>query len=74
MAVRTISVRDDVYRMLSDTKHEDESFSDVIERLVKKDRVNLSRYLGALKESPILDELEDDSRNIRETARVRLGP
>ena len=72
MAVKTISIRDDVYKMLSNAKHEEESFSDVIERLLKKDRVNITKYFGALKDSPLLDGLEEDSRKIREMAKERL--
>jgi len=76
MASKTISIRDDVYKLLKDAKREEESFSDAIERLLKKDKVNLSEYFGALKEDPILDRLEADSKRIRETARsrVRLFP
>jgi predicted CopG family antitoxin len=71
MAVKTVSLRDDVYKMLRDARLEGESFSDVIERLLKKDRTDLSDYFGALKNSPILDGLEEDSRKIRELARPR---
>ncbi|HOI21629.1 MAG TPA: antitoxin VapB family protein, partial [Methanothrix soehngenii] len=55
-----------------DAKREEESFSDAIERLLKKDKVNLSEYFGALKEDPILDRLEADSKRIREMARSRV--
>jgi hypothetical protein len=36
-----------------------------------KDRTDLSEYFGALKDNPVLDELETESRRIRETARPR---
>jgi len=72
MASKTISIRDDVYKLLKDAKREEESFSDAIERLLKKDKVNLSEYFGALKEDPILDRLEADSKRIREMARSRV--
>ena len=72
MASKTISIRDDVYKLLKDAKREEESFSDAIERLLKKDKVNLSEYSGALKEDPFLDRLEADSKRIRETARSRV--
>ena len=34
MGTKNISIRDDVYRKLSDSKREDESFSDAIDRLI----------------------------------------
>ena len=36
-----------------------------------KDRVDLSEYFGALKDDPVLDKLEADSKRIRELARSR---
>ena len=72
MASKTISIRDDVYKLLKDAKREEESFSDAIERLLKKDKVNLSEYFGALKEDPILGRLEEDSKRIREMATSRV--
>lgn len=36
MSSKNISVREDVYRALKNAKGEDESFSDVIERLVER--------------------------------------
>jgi predicted CopG family antitoxin len=71
MASKTISIRDDVYRSLKDARREDESFSDVIERLLKKDKTDLSEYFGSLKDNPMLDALEEDSRKIRAMARPR---
>jgi predicted CopG family antitoxin len=72
MASKTISIRDDVYDLLKGLKREDESFSDAIERLVRKDRNDLSEYFGALKDSPLLDSIEADSRKVREMARSRI--
>jgi hypothetical protein len=37
----------------------------------QKDGTDLSEYFGALKDNPILDKLEADSKRIRETARPR---
>ena len=72
MASKTISIRDDVYSLLKGAKREDESFSDAIERLLKKDRVDLPQYFGALKDSPLFDKIEEDSRKAREMARSRM--
>lgn len=71
MASRNISIKENVYDMLNNTRRNDESFSDVIERLIKKDKKDLSEYFGTLKDSPLLDKLEADSRKIREMARPR---
>ena len=72
MASKTISIRDDVYDLLKGAKREDESFSDAIVRLLKKDRVDLTQYFGALKDSPLLDKIEEDARKVREMARSRV--
>ncbi len=42
-----------------------------IESSKKKDKMDLSEYFGALKDSPSLDEIEADSRKIRELAKPR---
>jgi predicted CopG family antitoxin len=72
MGVKTISIRDEIYEKLSSARREGESFSDAIDRLLKRDRVDLSKYFGALKESDLLDDLEKDSREMREMARQRF--
>ena len=72
MVSKTISIRDDVYDLLKGAKREDESLSDAIVRLLKKDRVDLTQYFGALKDSPLLDKIEEDSRKVREMARSRV--
>jgi len=48
------------------------SKTNVIERLLKKEKIDLSEYFGALKDSPLLDKLEADSKKIRENARSRV--
>jgi predicted CopG family antitoxin len=72
MGTKTISIRDDVYRLLKESKRENESFSDVIERLLKKEKPDLSIFFGALKDSELLDEIEEDSKRIRASARSRF--
>lgn len=47
-------------------KRERESFSDVIDRLLKKEKRDLSVYFGVLENKKLLEELEEDSRKIRE--------
>ena len=72
MASKNISIRDDIYNLLKGARRDGESFSDVIERLLKKDKIDLSEYFGALKNSPLLDKIEADSKRVREMARSRI--
>jgi len=62
MSSKNISVRDDVYRALKEAKGEDESFSDVIERLLKGNEEEHSLY-GMI---GMLDE--DEAAQVREKA------
>ncbi len=69
--MKTISIRDDVYNKLAEIKKEGESFSDVIERLLERKNVNLKKYFGALKDSEVLDEIEE-SLEMRRTTKFRV--
>ncbi len=71
MSIKTISIRGEVYLRLKEAKREEESFSDVIERLLRKEKTELKDYFGALKGNAILDGLEEDSRRIRESSKAR---
>ncbi|MBC2699160.1 MAG: antitoxin [ANME-2 cluster archaeon] len=72
MSAKTISIRPDLYEILNSTKGETESFSNVIERLVKEKKVNLSEFFGVLSDSRVLDELDAESKKMRENSRVRI--
>ena len=72
MSTKTISIRDDVHRRLVEAKRQDESFSDVIDRLLKKENADLSVFFGSLKNSDLLDEIEEDSKRMRASARSRV--
>jgi predicted CopG family antitoxin len=72
MGTKTISIRDDIYDHLKNVKREGESFSDVIDRLLKKEQGDLSDYFGALEDNEVLNGLEEDSRKIRELSRLRI--
>ncbi|MCX9081816.1 MAG: antitoxin VapB family protein [Candidatus Methanoperedens sp.] len=71
MATKTISIREDVYNILSRLKRENESFSDVIWKLTKKRKPNLKDYFGGLKDSKAIKEIKEDCKKIRESARIR---
>ena len=49
----------------------EESYDMKMESLDEKDKMDLSEYFGALKDSPLLDEIEADSTRIRELAKPR---
>ena len=72
MATKTISIREEVYDVLKSLKRENESFSDVIAKLAKKRKSDLGEYFGVLKDSKVLNEIEEDTRKIRAAARQRV--
>jgi len=71
MATKTISIREEVYDILMSLKKENESFSDVIWKLTKKRKPNLRDYFGGLRDSKAIIEIKEDSKKIRESARMR---
>lgn len=72
MSTITISITEDVHRRLVEAKMQDESLSDVIDRLLKKEKPDLSQFFGALRNSELLDEIEEDSKRMRASARFRI--
>ena len=69
--MKTISIRDDIYSKLTEMKDERESFSDVIEKLLRRKNTNIKRYFGVLKDSEVLEEIEK-SLEMRKSARFRI--
>ncbi|HIH95732.1 TPA: hypothetical protein HA338_17575 [Methanosarcina acetivorans] len=47
MATNTISIRDEAYNLLKNAKLEGESFSDVIDRLLKNEK-GICRFISGL--------------------------
>ena len=72
MGTKTISIRDEVYNILKSLKRDNESFSEVIGKLAEKRKSDLSQYFGVLKGSKVLDEIEEDYKKIRASARQRI--
>ncbi len=70
MTTKNLAIRAEVYRKLAQAKRQDESFSDVIERLVQK-RGSLLPLCGVLSESETLSAIERDIAKIRRMAIVR---
>lgn len=72
MGVKNISIKDKVYKMLKEEKRGEESFSDVIEKLMTKRKIDLKDFYGCLRDSMILDEIFEKIKEYRDEARVRI--
>lgn len=70
MPSRNLAIRDDVYRRLAEAKKDDESFSEVIERLLERKGSVLPLW-GALASSDGLAEMERETKEIRRSALIR---
>jgi len=73
MGAKTISIREDVYETLKSMKRENENISDAVERLItKKKEEGLEDFFGVLKDSEVLNGLEEDTKRIRASSRFRI--
>lgn len=65
MMIKTIMIRDEVYKLLVELKNTNESFSDIILRLIKESaearKRRIEKYFGSLKEdeAKILEEITE---------------
>jgi len=67
MGTKNISVRDDVYRKLKDSKQGDESFSDAIDRLLASSEGEHPLYdLVGLADDDEVERLRDRANHFRE--------
>ncbi len=64
--MKTITIRDDTYHTLLMLKEGEDSFSDVINRLISKKNRDIREYAGGLRDSKILDRLQKSTRDIRD--------
>jgi len=71
-AMKTITLRDETYHSLLVLKEGDDSFSDVIDRLISKKNRDIREYAGALHNSRVLDELHTFTKKMRSTAKARI--
>jgi predicted CopG family antitoxin len=71
-AMKTITLRDDTYHSLVILKEGDDSFSDVIDRLISRKNRDIREYAGALRDSGVLDELNTFTRKMRSSGRARI--
>lgn len=72
MGTKTIGLRDDVYERLKARKREDESFTDLMDRLMDETKPDWREGFGTLAESEA-DDLEQVVRESREGASVGLS-
>lgn len=70
--MKTITLRDETYQALALLKREDDSFSDVIDRIVLRKNRNIREYAGQLHDSAFLDDLKAFTRSMRSSGRARL--
>jgi predicted CopG family antitoxin len=69
--MKTISLREETYNHLIALKENNESFSDLIDDLLKTKRNDFRKYFGALKGNKVLDEISEFSKISRQQARQR---
>ena len=68
--MKTLTIRDETYQKLVRLKGENESFSDVIDRIIEGRRTSIKEFAGALKDSKVLGELEDEWLKFRGKIRI----
>jgi len=69
--MKTLTIRDDVYIKLVKLKREGESFSDLLERLLERRRPSLREFVGVLKGSEWLGDLEKEIMELRASVKTR---
>lgn len=69
--VKTITIKDEIYGELVRLKREGESFSDVIMKLLRRRRTNLSVFYGAFENKELWTEIEKDILTDRGRATIR---
>ena len=70
--MKTITIRDETHKALLKLKEEDDSFSDVIDRLIEEKTGDIRKFAGVLKDSKILDSLAKFTKELRASGRPRI--
>jgi len=70
LTTKNLAIREEVYRKLAEAKHEGDSFSDVIERMLDK-RGSLLSLWGVLADSEGISQIGDEARKIRKRTTMR---
>ena len=70
--MKTITIRDETHKALLKLKEEDDSFSDVIDRLIEEKTGDIRKFAGVLKDSKVLDSLAKFTSELRASGRPRI--
>ena len=70
--MKTLTLRDETYHSLLVLKEGDDSFSDVIDRLINGKNRDIREYAGALRDSNVLDGLHAFTKKMRTSGRARM--
>lgn len=70
--MKTITVRESTYLNLLSLKEKDDSFSDVIDRILSERSHDIRPFAGGLADSPYIRELKTLTGSIRQLGRSRL--
>ena len=70
MAVKTLTIKEEVYKKLVKLKRENESFSNLIERLIER-KNSIRFFKGVLRDSRILDDINKEIMSERKKFRER---
>jgi predicted CopG family antitoxin len=70
--MKTITIRDETHRALARLKEADDSFSDVIDRLIEEKTGDIRKFAGVLKDSKVLDSLVEFTKELRASGRPRV--
>ncbi len=68
MSTKTVSLRESAYEKLRNLKRENESFSDVVERISEEQEQNLEKFSGSF---PEIGEVEEQLKKEREEFEMR---
>jgi len=69
--MKTLTIRDETYQKLARLKRDNESFSDIIDRIVERRQTSIKEFAGTLKNSRALEELENEWLQFRRKIRIR---
>ncbi|MBS7648396.1 antitoxin [Candidatus Bathyarchaeota archaeon] len=69
--VKTITIKDGVYKELLRLKREGKSFSDILSELLERKRTDLTVFYGIFKDKKLWEEIEGDIQKSRKGAVIR---
>ena len=70
--MKTIAIRVETWKRLSSLKKPGENFSDVIDSLLEREKTDMKKSFGILRDSKVLDDIEVFSRELRNNTRTRI--